>query len=591
MAKKAYIGVLTPQSSLSAVSVGDTVKINENGVPVDYLVVQQGLPSSKYDSSCDGTWVLRKDCYQSPVAWDSDNAGNYENSDIHQYLNGTFLGLFDGNVQASIKQVKIPYTKGTSTAVSGANGLSAKAFLLCGQEINVTATDGSALKEDASVLAYFVNAGNAERIAYMDGKAQYWALRTPYPANTAYICRVRDIGDVQGYQSAYQYIIRPAFILPSNLSLTNGVVTGAQAELVSVARKVKKGYLGIDGIARKIKKAYIGIGGVARPCWSGGELAYYGEITPLTAARWNLAATSNGSYALFGGGHISGTSPGSKVVDAYNASLVRTTATELDYNVAYLAAASIGNYSIFAGGVGGNTTRANAYAYDLSLTKQNVTSLSLGVFSLAATNNANYALFGGGSYSNSAQKCRLTAYDRSLTRSNFDIHNYGTTAATNVGNYALFGGGHQGSSYLSAVSSVDDSLTQGTPTQLSVARNWLQAARAGNYALFAGGYNNKVSDVVDAYDTSLTRSTPTALSVARRFMSATSIEDYAVFAGGGAKNVVDVYDASLTRTTNITLNIARSYPAATTLGNYALCGGGMTSETTVFTSVEAFTVA
>ena len=70
-----------------------------------------------------------------------------------------------------------------------------------------------------------------------------------------------------------------------------------------VARKVKKMYLGVHGKARKIKKGYIGIGGVARPFWTGGELAYYGTITALSKARCDLAATSVGNYALFGGGY------------------------------------------------------------------------------------------------------------------------------------------------------------------------------------------------------------------------------------------------------------------------------------------------
>jgi hypothetical protein len=68
------------------------------------------------------------------------------------------------------------------------------------------------------------------------------------------------------------------------------------------ARKVTKGYAGVGGVARKIKKGYIGVGGVARPFWSGGELAYYGTITPLSVARGSLAGASNGDFALFAGG-------------------------------------------------------------------------------------------------------------------------------------------------------------------------------------------------------------------------------------------------------------------------------------------------
>ena len=77
----------------------------------------------------------------------------------------------------------------------------------------------------------------------------------------------------------------------------------------------KGAYIGVNNVARKIKKAYIGIGGVARPCWSNGELAYYGTITSLSQARRQTVATTVGNYVLFGGGH-NGNSM-SSVVDAY----------------------------------------------------------------------------------------------------------------------------------------------------------------------------------------------------------------------------------------------------------------------------------
>ena len=92
---------------------------------------------------------------------------------------------------------------------------------------------------------------------------------------------------------------------------------GAYIGVNGIAQKIKGGYIGIDGIAKKIKKAYIGVGGVARPCWGeGGELTYYGTVTALSTARYNLAATSVGDYALFGGGYI-GSDSVTKVVDAY----------------------------------------------------------------------------------------------------------------------------------------------------------------------------------------------------------------------------------------------------------------------------------
>ena len=115
------------------------------------------------------------------------------------------------------------------------------------------------------------------------------------------------------------------------------------------ARKIKKWYFGVDNKARKVKKGYIGVGGVARPFMSGGELEYYGTITPLSVARSNLAGATVGNYALFAGGSDSNTGE-ALAVDAYDSSLVKTNPTGLSVARSGLASATIGNYALFAGG-------------------------------------------------------------------------------------------------------------------------------------------------------------------------------------------------------------------------------------------------
>ena len=45
---------------LGDVAVGEIVKLKENGASKDYIVVHQGLPGFMYDSSCNGTWLFRK---------------------------------------------------------------------------------------------------------------------------------------------------------------------------------------------------------------------------------------------------------------------------------------------------------------------------------------------------------------------------------------------------------------------------------------------------------------------------------------------------------------------------------------------------
>ena len=57
-------------TKLGSMSVGSTVKLKLGGTARDFLVVHQGLPSSMYDSSCNGTWLLLKDIYTTRT-WDS----------------------------------------------------------------------------------------------------------------------------------------------------------------------------------------------------------------------------------------------------------------------------------------------------------------------------------------------------------------------------------------------------------------------------------------------------------------------------------------------------------------------------------------
>ena len=162
---------------LSTKAVGSTVKLKVNGTAKEFIVVHQGKPSSLYDDSCNGTWLLMKDIYENRV-WQSGNINKYESSDIHTYLNNTFLNLFESNIRDAIKQVKIPYRKNGGsggTDQSGANGLSAKIFLLSGYEVGWTTSDYSYFPVDGAKLSYFESgtgtSANNKRIAYLNGSA------------------------------------------------------------------------------------------------------------------------------------------------------------------------------------------------------------------------------------------------------------------------------------------------------------------------------------------------------------------------------------------------------------------------------------
>ena len=208
----------TPVSSLA---VGTLIKIKENGAPVEYMVVHQGLPSSMYDESCNGCWLVRKDIAVSRQ-WNSTN-NDYANSDIQAYLNGGWTSRYETGILSQIKQVKIPYQNGTGyggSVASGANGLSCKIFLLSGYELGWTTSDYSYFPRDGAKLSYFSSgkssSANNKRIANYNGSATVWWLRSPDTDHGSNVWSVNSNGS--GYRYDYRSArgVRPACILPSD---------------------------------------------------------------------------------------------------------------------------------------------------------------------------------------------------------------------------------------------------------------------------------------------------------------------------------------------------------------------------------------
>lgn len=212
--------------TLSSKAIGSTIKLKVNGSAKDFIVVHQGKPSSVYDDSCNGTWLLMKDIYENRQ-WHSSNTNDYANSTIHSYLNSTFLNLFESNIKNAIKQVKLPYRKGsgTSTTVtSGSNGLSAKIFLLSATETSFNFSSYMPSGEGAE-LAYFKgcadNSADSKRVAYLNGSATGWWLRSPYCGYFGFALYVNSNGVWNGNFCSYSFGVRPALILPSTLLVSD----------------------------------------------------------------------------------------------------------------------------------------------------------------------------------------------------------------------------------------------------------------------------------------------------------------------------------------------------------------------------------
>lgn len=170
------------------------------------------MPSSAYDASCNGVWVVMKDIYTTSTF---GNNNSYKDSSIHSYLNSTFYNLIDSQIRAVIKQVKIPYTN--SGVQSGANGLSTKVFLLSGTEVGFS--DVSYMNTEGAKLSYFDSA--SKRIAYNGSSAAEWWLRSPRTGSSSYVWFVESDGSNDGWGYYNTYGVRPAFILPSTLVVSD----------------------------------------------------------------------------------------------------------------------------------------------------------------------------------------------------------------------------------------------------------------------------------------------------------------------------------------------------------------------------------
>ena len=218
---------------LSTKAVGSIVKIKVNGAAKDFIIVHQGLPSSAYDASCNGVWVVMKDIYTT-MKWDGSN-NDYLNSDMTAYLNGTFISLIDADIRNAIKQVKIPYTNySNNNVMSGSNGLSCKVFLLSGTEVGFNGV--SYMNTEGAKLSYFDSA--SKRVAYNGSSAAEWWLRSPgtYSSNSNYVWTVGSDGSSDYWYYSHTLGVRPAFVLPSTLVVSDdGTVSTNTAPAINAS--------------------------------------------------------------------------------------------------------------------------------------------------------------------------------------------------------------------------------------------------------------------------------------------------------------------------------------------------------------------
>ena len=196
-------------TTLGNKSVGSIVKLKENGVLVDFYVAKHD-----YENGLNGsgrTLVVRKDCYDTRQ-WHTSNVNAYATSAIDTWLNSTYKNLLDADIRGVIGTTKIKYTPGNGNTTVGT--LERAIFLLSVTELGRSAsyanTEGTALSIASSL-----------QIAYLNGSAVVQWTRSPYTDSTLSACYLFTDGDVNYYSCSGTFGSRPAFTLPSTLSVSD----------------------------------------------------------------------------------------------------------------------------------------------------------------------------------------------------------------------------------------------------------------------------------------------------------------------------------------------------------------------------------
>lgn len=292
-----------------------------------------------------------------------------------------------------------------------------------------------------------------------------------------------------------------------------------------------------DNKARKVLKAFIGGNDNKARCVYSHDIGAYGLLDPLSSPRAHMAATTVGDYAFFGGGrndYIYGFDH--NAYTAYSKTLTRLTSNHglgsYAPNTYDLAATTLDNLAFFGGGSfinyfeyeSSDYSKANdsskvVKVYDASLTRVAVLELSKPRHGLAAITVGDYALFAGGMNCvrhipmSDAESTSYTyeylntvdAFGKDLVRISAPALSTGRgfLSAAKINNRAIFAGG---------------------------------MARANTNISYGNGSESTflapASKAADAYDTKLTKITISQLSKGSSGMSAASTRKKAVFFGG-----------------------------------------------------------
>jgi hypothetical protein len=224
----------------------------------------------------------------------------------------------------------------------------------------------------------------------------------------------------------------------------------------------------------------------------------------LSQARNGMAVTTVGTKAIFAGGafeDVSGNGMLSNVVDIYDASNGHWSTATLSQARGDATAAVVGDLAIFAGGASGSTPGIPSYSilsdvvdiYDASTGGWSTAALSEARAGIAATTVGQRVLFAGGQVGFGATET-VDIFDAASHQwSTAQLSQVRTRiAATAVGSKAMFAGGEENDT----VDIYDANTSAWSTAKLSQARVVDAAVTLGSRAIFAGGVTGVVASYV-----------------------------------------------------------------------------------------------
>lgn len=279
--------------TLGSVAVGSIVKLNESGSPVEFYVAKHN-----YESGLNGagrTLLVRRECYREGT-FNSAGTNDYANGSADIWLNGTYKGLLDSDVQTAIGETTFYYTPGNGN--EDVTTLERSIFILSMAELNQD--EGAIVNKEGTAL----DIAGILHFAYMNGEPAYQWTRSPSKLDNSSAWRLNPSGGRGSYNAAASFGYRPVFTLPGFCSVDdNNMVSTVLAppatltvpSIVMQGQGIPISWSQADGADGYILERKADSGAWTQ-VYSGANLSYADTAGSWSTVQYRVKAGADGAY-------------------------------------------------------------------------------------------------------------------------------------------------------------------------------------------------------------------------------------------------------------------------------------------------------